>query len=513
MNLKTGLLLVAFFYLAGCQEEAAETQRPNIIYLMADDQRADAFGFAGNDHIITPNLDKLASDGVTFKNAYHVAPICQPSRASVMTGQYLSGHGAGFDRPTNYILTSHEFEHTYPVQLREHGYFTGFIGKFGFAVGGTKKVKNDGFENKQEYMPTNYFDVWNGFPGQGGYFPQQNKFNGYENRSGATHLTEFMADQATEFLQKALSSDKPFALSISFKAPHAPFTPAKEFRAMYDSVSIPRMVNDEYQFHQKLPQVVQQKSRNAQWYFGRSEDYYGNEVGYRRDWHIEVDSIYQEFIKNYYALITGVDHAVGQIREELEQLGVDENTVIIYTSDNGFFAGSRQLMGKALLYEESVKAPMIVYDPRQESRAGIQTRKGLISHVDIAPTILDLAGVNTPESYPGKSFLPLVYNEKEQIHEAVYGENNFDNFYPIKSEVQNPEQYQSIRSRFVRTPEFKYIRYHENQPVTEELFKVSEDTLETDNLIVEQEYSEIAEKLRSKMDAFEDQYINQRSFP
>ncbi|MFH5833778.1 sulfatase-like hydrolase/transferase [Halalkalibaculum sp. DA384] len=511
MNLKVDLILILVFLIgfSGCQPKNQTVEkRPNIIFLMADDQRSDAFGFMENEYVITPNLDRLAGDGISFDNAYHVAPICQPSRASVMTGQYLSTHKAGFDRPTDYIITKSEFEASYPVQLRNAGYYTGFIGKFGFAVGGEEKVKNDGFENRSEYMPSEYFDRWNGFPGQGSYFPSNGKFNGYKNISGAGHLTEFMGNQATDFLRSAQNIDKPFALSISFKAPHAPFTPAEEFRNKYENVDIPRMMNDDPKYHKNLPDVVKEKSRNAQWYFGRTEDYYGKSVDYRKNWHIQVDSIYQEFIKNYYALITGVDNVVGRIRNELERLGIDDNTVIIYTSDNGFFAGSKQLMGKALLYEESAKAPMIIYDPRISKEEGIKREKALISHVDIAPTLLDIAGLKIPSSYPGKSIMPLIYSEKEEIHEAVYGENNFDNFYPLPSEMDNIEEYQSIRSRFIRTPEFKFIRYHENHPVTEELFRIQKDPMETNNIIDDPDYQEIAKELRNMLDAFESRISN-----
>lgn len=504
---KIKVLALCFFVMSGlfgCQKDDSSTdKRPNILFLMADDQRADAFGFMGNAHVITPHLDKLAADGVVLKNAYHVAPICMPSRASVMTGQYLGTHGAGFDRPTNYIITEDEFSTSYPVILRSNGYFTGFIGKFGFAVGAGKKIENKNYQDQDAYMPTHHFDVWNGFPGQGSYFPQQGTFNGYENTRKASHLTEFMGDQAIAFFQKAKDSGQPFCLSISFKAPHAPFSPAEEFRKKYDGKLIPRMTNDAPEYHAKLPEVVKEKSRNARWYFGRTKDYYGNKMEYRRDWHVEVDSIYQDFIKNYYALISGVDHTVGKLRAELKQLGLDQNTLIVYTSDNGFFAGSRQLMGKALLYEESAKAPMIVYDPTVPEKEGLRIEKGLVSHVDIAPTLLDIAGINTPENYPGNSFLPIVHNEKEAIHEAVYGENNYDDNYPLPAEVAHLESYQSIRSKFVRTPHYKYIRYHENHPVIEHLYKIGEDSLESNNIIDDPKYASIAEDLRIRLDEFE----------
>lgn len=505
------VLLLCFFVIncfSGCQKkELKNTKKPNIIFLMADDQRADAFGFMGNRNVFTPNLDMLASDGMVFENAYCVAPICQPSRSSIMTGQYLGTHGSGFDRPTDYIITEDEFKTSYPVLLRSNGYFTGFIGKFGFAVGEGKKIKNKNYQDEKEYMPAHHFDVWNGFPGQGGYFPKDGKFNGHENRWKALHLTEFMGDQAIDFFRKATLSGKSFCLSISFKAPHAPFTPAQEFRKKHNGALIPRMVNDEPEYYEKLPEVVKEKSRNARWYFGRTEDYYGQKISYRHDWHIEEDSIYQEYIKNYYALISGIDHTIGRIRGELEKLGLEKNTVIIYTSDNGFFAGSKQLMGKALLYEESTKTPMIVYDPTISKKEGIRREKGLISHVDIAPTLLDIAGIEIPKNYPGDSFMPIVHEEKETIHEAVYGENNYDDNYPVPSEVLPTEHYQSIRSKFVRTPNYKYIRYHENSPVIEHLYKIEDDPLESNNIINDPVYVHIARELRAKLDIFEKNYV------
>lgn len=511
---KLRLLLIStivLLWISGCQKkDNYPDSRPNIIFLMADDHRADALGFLGNEHVMTPNLDKLASNGVVFRNAYHVAPICLPSRTSVMTGQYLGTHGSGFDRPTNYVLTEEEFNSSYPVLLRNKGYFTGFIGKFGFAVGGADKIVNQNYQDKIEYMPVRHFDVWNGFPGQGRYREKDGQFNGYENPWKATHLTAFMGSQAIDFLRKAKDSEQPFCLSVSFKAPHAPFQPAEEFRQKYDAATIPRMANDKPESHDPLPQVVKEKSRNARWYFGRTKGYYGKEVGYRQDWHIEKDSIYQTFIKNYYALITGVDNAVGRIRAELKNLGLGKNTVIIYTSDNGFFAGSKQLMGKALLYEESAKAPMIVYDPSLSKNEGMSAEEGLISHVDIAPTLLDIAGIEIPGNYPGKSFMPIVKGEIDVIHEAVYGENNFDEWYPPVSEVEHQEEYQSIRSKFVRTSEYKYIRYHENHPVTEELYKITEDSLEKINLVHDPSYNNILANMRSRLNDFQMKYVNFR---
>jgi len=475
------------------------SDRPNIIFLLTDDLRWDALGCMGNKHIITPHIDDLADVSVSFMNAYHVAPICLPSRSSIMTGKYLGTHGSSFDRPTNYVITEKEFSVSYPVLLRKAGYYTGFVGKFGFAVSEDSiKVVNKNLWTKEEYMPEESFDEWYGYPGQGQYRPlKDSTFNGYENKWQATHLNEFMGYQADEFFENAIAQNKPFCLSLSFKAPHAPFDPEEHFRRLYDNIDIPRMDNDDPKYFTILPEVVREKSRNAKWYFGIID---------RPEWHIEKDTTYQDFIKNYYALITGVDDIVGQIRHKLNKLGIADNTVIIFTSDNGFFCGSRQLMGKALLYDESAKAPMIVYDPRYMKKG--RKEQGLISHADIAPTILDLAGVEKPGNMPGKSFMPIVYDKTEEIHDAVYGENNFDNFEPVISEVDNPENYQSIRSKFVRTKNFKFIRYHECRPVVEELFSMNKDTLEHENLIDKEEYQDIAQEMREMLDSFEEKFVH-----
>ncbi len=512
-NILTVALLISLSVVRGCHFDTKSdvgnrnpSEKPNIIFLLADDLRNTALGCMGNEYVVTPNVDKLAGQSVMFLNAYHVAPICMPSRTSIMTGKYLGTHGSGFDKPTDYVITKEEFEKTYPVLLRNAGYYTGFIGKFGFAVSeGSEKMVNKGFDNKQEYMPKQYFDVWNGFPGQGSYRSgKEGTFNGYENKWRSNHLNEFMGHQAVEFIERANKENKPFCLSVSFKAPHAPFDPQVQFRQLYDGKKIPRMTNDSPEYYNKLPEVVRVKSRNAAWYFGRMN---------RPNWQIELDSTYENFIKNYYALITGLDNVVGQIRQKLDELGIAGKTVIIFTSDNGFFCGSRQLMGKAILYDESAKAPLIIYDPRFMKGEDGRTEQGLISVIDIAPTILNLGGLAKPSQMPGESIMPVVWNEKDEIHDAVYGENNFDNNNPVISEVKNPDNYQSIRSKFVRTKNFKYIRYQECHPIVEELFKITEDTLETNNLIHQPEYEIVAREMRIKLDSFEEEYMKYQNIP
>ncbi len=492
--------------------------KPNIIFLMTDDQRFDTMGFMGSEQVYTPNLDKLASDGVHFSNAFHVAPICMPSRASVQLGKYIGQHRCGFDLPTDYTVTKEEYKESYPSILRKNGYYTGFIGKFGFPVY-DKKVHNsesvinpnspldDPYYDKinhidslEESLPKESFDYWRGFLGQGKYRADSvtGKINGYDNKRNAEHLTEINTHQAEEFLELAKSQGQPFMLSISYKAPHRPFDAQKKWADFYKDMTIERMINDTPEDFALLPEVVRTHSRNASEYWGLEN--YRPSLGNVSPWKEDVH--FQREFKGYYALISGVDESVGIIRDKLKELDLEENTIIIYTSDNGFFCGSKQIGGKELLYEESIKAPMIVFDPRMEISLRNRVVDGMISHVDICPTILDFAGIGKTRDMFGNSFVPLVTGEKQEICDAVYGENDFNNNYVEKEKHPNPEKYQSIHSKYVRTKEFKYIRYHLCNPIIEELWEIKSDPYERNNLVNNQKYTNQLNEMRQLLDDF-----------
>lgn len=483
-------------------------KRPNIIFIMTDDQRFDSFGFLSDQTVITPHLDQMAKEGVWFDRAYHVSPICMPSRASVHLSRYISDHNCSFEPPSCRTISYQEFMHSYPVQLRDAGYFTGFIGKFGYAVTEEKtdnaefvlgkRLRKDGYkrqcgkEEDQSSMPKKYFDVWNGVTGQSRYLPEQDgSINGYPNPNKATHMTEHNAYQAEDFIRAAAKQNRPFNLNISFKAPHNPLTPMKKHLDQYKDKVIPRFYNDTPYHHGLLPEVVRFNSRNPEYYFNTGE---------WADWESgtwEVEENYQTDIKKYYALITGVDEAVGQIREMLKEMKLSDNTIIIYTSDNGMFCGSRQIHGKSILYEESVRAPMLVLDPRQDEERQGKRLEGMISHVDIAPTILDYAGVEQPENYRGTSFRPLVEGTCAKIRDHVFGENEFNNNLLPMQEVKDPSKYQSIRSKYVRDERYKYIFYYECHPTIEELFDLEEDPFEERNLVEDPDHHSVLEQMRA----------------
>lgn len=494
-------------------------KRPNIIFFLTDDQRYDAMGFMGNKQVYTPNLDQMAKDGVRFSNAFHIAPICMPSRASIQLGKYIGQHRCGFDLPTDYTISREEYQDSYPVQLRKNGYYTGFIGKFGFPVWEEKRhyckrvldpasSKEDPYyevvdcvDKSIKSLPVDEFDEWYGFECQGKYRPDKETglFNGMENKWGAEHLTDFNTCQAKEFLEHAKETGQPFMLSVSYKAPHRPFDPQEKWAEYYKDIEIKRMSNDAPEYFEKLPEVVRTHSRNASEYWGLKN--YKPSVGNKKPWC--KDEYFQEAFKGYYALISGVDESVGLIRDKLKELELDDNTILIFTSDNGFFCGSKQIGGKELLYEESIRAPMIVYDPRMDEELQDRWVEGMISHLDICPTILDYAGVEKTKNMWGQSFRPLITGEKEEINDAVYGENDFNNFYADPANYPYPERYQSIHSKYVRTKKYKYIRYHLCRPVIEELWEIDKDPLETNNLVNDPDYAEVLDQMRSMLDEFE----------
>ncbi len=491
-------------------------KQPNIIFILTDDQRYNAFGFMGNEQVYTPNLDKLASESAVFSQAYHVTPICMPSRVSIQLGKYLCEHKCGFDLPTDYTVTKEEYQESYPVMLRKNGYFTGFIGKFGFPVY-TEKVhrsKNKNIhplsdpanpfykteskiDDLEESLPSEEFDVWKGFKNQGNYTPDKktNTFNGYENKWQDDHLTMFNAHLAEEFLIQAKDSGKPFSLSISFKAPHRPMIASKKWQDFYKDTTIKRMPNDNQESFNKLPEVVRTISRNMAEYFGSPRL-----LATMPSWKpIQDEATFQSDFQNYYGLISGVDEAVGYIRDCLKELELDKDTIIIYTSDNGYFCGSRQLGGKALLYEESIKAPLIVYNPNDEKGQCIES---LVSIVDICPTILDLAGIEKTAQMNGESVMSLINGSKTKIHDAVFGENDFNDNYVEIDNHPNKENYQSIHSKYVRTKDFKYVRFQLCKPVIEELWDMKDDPGETNNLVADPAYKEQLNYMRKLLDDF-----------
>ena len=438
------LFSLALLHAAGASHLfAAETPRPNIVFLFTDDQAQRAVGCYGNPDIITPNLDQLARDGVRFANHYDTTSICMASRSSVMTGLYEYRHGCNFNHGP---LQRRFMEQSYPVRLREAGYFTGFAGKIGFVLAGEK------FEALEPL-----FDLWAGGPGQTQYQTAKNKgIARYAEQY--PHCSRAYGAWALDFLKAAKASGKPFCMSISFKAPHNPQTPDPIDMKLYADRKFTRPPNFGVENSKHLsPQV--HTSRAAKGYRGWVNDF-------------------DETVAKYYALVTGVDAAVGMIREGLKREGLDQNTVIIFTSDNGYNCGSHGFGDKVIPYEEGSAAPLIIYDPRLSKEHAGRVCEALTGNVDMPATIFALSGVPAPEGIDGKNLLPLLTNPKGRVRDVL----PLFNFWGVPS----------AQSMAVVTPEWKYIYWYyggDGMNPTEELFHVGQDRFEMATLANKLEYA------------------------
>lgn len=441
-------------------QEKGSPARPNILFILTDDQRWNALGCMGNPNIQTPNIDHLAREGVMFRNHFVTTAICCCSRASILSGQYVRRHGIG-DFATPFSAT--QWAETYPALLREGGYRTGFIGKFG--VGNDQAVK--AMEDK--------FDYWRGVPGQGGrYFIEPDDPN-------RNHATARFGAQALDFLDSQ-PIDQPFCLSISFTAPHArdhmprEYTPDDRDESLYANVVLPKPMSATDAYFQLLPKSVQTSEARRRWH-----------------WRFDTPEKFQHNTKDYYRLISGIDREVGRIMTELKARGLADNTVIIFTSDNGYFLGDRGLAGKWFMYEQSVRDPLIIYDPREPAANRSRTEDAMTLNIDFAPTMLSLAGITPPAGMQGSSLVPLIDNEHPtDWRTEFFYEHHFG------PKILPP-------SEGVRTERWSYIRWVNETPPIEELYDLQSDPLEGHNLAADPEQASRLTGLRARWEKYREE--------
>ncbi|HAE11501.1 MAG: acetylglucosamine-6-sulfatase [Opitutae bacterium] len=421
---------------------AGAENRPNVIFLLTDDQSSYSLGCYGNKDVRTPHIDGLSLSGMTFDHHYDTTAICMASRVNVMTGLYEYRHGCNFDHGP---LTEKLWKTSYPIRLRQAGYLTAFAGKFGFEV-------RKGTQKGRKFLPEEDFDKWGGGPGQTNYATAKNpSMKAYAKKY--PHSSRSYGAFGRDFVKESAKTGKPFCLSISFKAPHKPDQPDPLFDKVYAGRKFTKPANygREYGKHFSLQSKQgRQYERFISW-------------GYRDK--------YDEVMAVYHQMVHGVDAAVGMIRAAVEEAGVEKNTVFIFTSDNGFFCGSHGYGSKVLPYEESTNVPMIIYDPRHPSSGKKLRSAALTANIDVAPTILELAGLEIPAQMDGVSLLPLLDNPKGSVRETA----NLIN-------VWGPKE---AHSYGVVTKDYKYLYWpYESgkfEP-TEELYHLTEDPHELTNL-------------------------------
>jgi arylsulfatase A-like enzyme len=431
-----------------------EQAPPNIIFLMADDQNTLSMGCYGNPEVETPNMDRLANDGMIFDRHYDTTAICMGSRANVFTGMYEYKTGCNF---VHGDMSKQIWNKSYPVRLREAGYLTAFAGKFGIVVDGNGICEDE-------------FDFYGGAKGQTNYATSKN-FSMKRFAKKYPHSTLSYGAFGKEVIRKSVEKKKPFCLSISFKAPHRPTTPDPRFDHVYKGKKFTKPANYGRRYGEHLsPQSKQGRQ------FERFESW-------------DYDKKYDEVMATYYQQIYAIDFALGMIRDELKSQKIVENTVIIYTSDNGFICGSHGYGSKVLPMEESSRVPLIIFDPRVATSGKKIRCDRLTGNIDFAPTILELAGLEATENMDGKSLLPLLENAKEGGHETLA----LMNTYPpapttCMSVVSGPFKYT-----------YWWFENNEMKP-TEELFNLKNDPLELTNLVQLPEHRKQLEALRAKYD-------------
>ncbi len=415
------------------QREAASTKaghaRYNILVLYADDWRHDTLGCAGNPVVQTPQLDALARDGCRFRHNCVTTSICGVSRATLFTGQWMSRHG----NPAFEMFRT-PWAETYPGLLRASGYWTGHIGKW----------HNGKF-------PAEQFDFGRSYAGR--HFLKQP--DGTE-----IHVTRKNENDALEFL-RTRPRDKPFCLTLAFFATHAEDQNPKQYLYQPESASryrdvtipVPKTATDEH--FKRLPSFLANEKNEG-----------------RNRWHWRFDSPekYQTYMKAYYRMATEVDATCGRVLEELRQQKTLDQTLVIFTTDNGYFHAEHGLADKWYPYEESIRVPLIVRDPRMSDAVRGHTNDDFVLNVDLAPTILTAAGIAVPPRMQGRDFAPLYLTApKPEWRDEFFYEHS-----TIRSIDFIPSSQALVRkdAKYLFWPDFKY----------EELFDLRADPHEEHNL-------------------------------
>jgi len=490
--LKIGALaaLLPLSLFAKAQPPVVSASKPNIVFVMTDDQRWDTLGCYGRTDVVTPHIDQLAEQGVTFDNAYYAVAICMPSRATMLTGRYFSDHQSGFTYPYNRTLTKGEFDESYPAKLKEAGYRTGFVGKFGIRLENWSRTVVDYFDY---FVIGNRVIVPKNDPGLAEIYRKDRPKNERTLKKG---------DAMIRFLETQ-PEGQPFCLSISFDAvkndrDHDMYQPHVEVLKDMEMWVPDNWVEGK---SARLPEVLDH-CRGTYLHVARTS----------------TPEQYQATTRRFAVQGYTVDVQVGRLMAKLEEMGVLDNTIIIYTSDNGRFHGSQGLFDKAILYDEAMKEPLIVFD----GRASADDQRGrrveaMVSSVDVAPTIVSMAGLEPPKAMKGVDLSGLLTGTQDmaQWRDTVLMENFFIQEIHSAGVKKHPDipglndeiiaGNRSYRTQGVRTERYKYFKYHEHTPVIEELYDVETDPYEQNNLINNPEYATILSNLRQQTETLHTQ--------
>ncbi|MBB3208237.1 arylsulfatase A-like enzyme [Rhodopirellula rubra] len=478
----------------------SQSIQPNVIFIKTDDQRFDSLSMTGHPVTKTPNIDQLAAEGVFFRNAFITSPICGPSRSNFFTGQWERKNRQGFYHVSKNHIPHDVFDRSWIMQLKSAGYFTGYIGKHHATIGPAKERNRYMKENIDFcYMKGGHlgFDLMNHKEFQN--LKQSSQIEGIFEATEAfmrpgkdkDYFFDTAHQSVTDFLHRR-DQTKPFALSLNVNLPHASSiggmgakdTDPEMYRTLYSDRK------DDFVFPEGYPNINVPLPQTV---FRQDEL-----MGYYRT--TNPSALLSKKTKMARA-VTAIDMMLGKLRKQLDDMGIADNTIIVFASDHGLLLGEHGLGGKTFLYDECVRIPMIFYSPFLTERQRGTTVDELVVGQDLPATILQMCGLSVPDTYQGKSMVPLMQGNAISWRKEVFCENLFtDQGYP--------------RMEAVRSSEWKYIRYFskENdrleylpdasingeQPVFEELFHIKDDPKEQTNLASNPEYEAVLARYRNR---------------
>ena len=441
----------------------ARARRPNIIFIMTDDHAQAALGVYGNTILKTPNLDRIGEEGLRFQRSFVTNALCLPSRASFLTGQYSHTHGmrtngaeSGFTREPALRNAA-----TWPNLLRADGYHTGVVGKW------------------HVNTPPQGYDRTAVLPGQGQYFDPPMLVDGKMTRQRG-HTDDVIGDHALRFLRER-PVDRPFALLYQFKAPHRGWEPAPRFAKAFEDIELPEPPTL-YEDLAQRPRAL----RKADMRLADMADFRKRGVPADLPERERIRRNYQLLAKNYYRVLMGVDENVGRVLEQLDRDGLAEDTIVLYTSDNGFFLGDHGLFDKRLMYEPSIRVPMLLRWPGGVPAGRVDERHFALN-IDVAPTMLELAGSAVPATMQGASWKPLLREQSPSWRQDFLYE-----YYEF------PAAHCVRPHRGVRDARWKYIHFYRD-PEEEELYDLHSDPDELRNLAANPDHAAELQRLRTRL--------------
>lgn len=468
LRLLIALFVMTPFLAVTLRSDAAEQSKktqPNVVLMLCDDIRWNALSCAGHPHLKTPNIDRLAAEGLYFENMFCTTSLCSPSRASILSGLYAHSHGV-----TNNFTDYPTDLDSFPSRLQKAGYETAYIGKWHMG------------ENNDEPRPG--FDHFVTHKGQGKYFDTEFNTNGEGAKVVEGYYTTVVTDMALEWVKQ--DRDKPFCLMIGQKAPHSFYFPEPKYEHTFDNIEV-NYPHSSFQLGDKPEWITQ---RLSTWH-----GIYGPLFDWRKEFPDTSAAAVVDFarmVRAYWGTILSVDDSVGRLYAYLESIGQLDNTVFIFMGDNGLLEGEHGMVDKRTAHEASVRVPLIIRYPKLTPN-GAQRVPQQVLTVDIAPTLVDLCGAESMTKIHGQSIAGIFDERASDWRTSWVYHYNYEKQFPYTPNVLS-----------LRTDKWKLIRYPHGDGSPDrhmaELYDLENDVAESTNLAAAPEHANKVKRLSAELD-------------